>query len=142
MLSDLPDVEARIAKAIAVFGALRHALFGSRHITTETRVKVFNTFIMAMVLYGCESWSVTAVMARRLRSFQAQCARQILGVSMKKTISKHITTASLLRRLGLQDVMYYVRVRQLQYLGKVMRMPPHRLQRNPRRPGRPMKNAA
>ena len=94
MLSDLPDVGARISKALAAFGALRHSLFGSRHIFTATRVKVFQILIMSKVLRGCESWSVTALMASRLRSFQAQCVRQILGVSMKKTISRHITTTS------------------------------------------------
>ena len=47
MLPDLPDVEARISKALAAFGALRHSLFGSRHISTATRARAFQVFCHA-----------------------------------------------------------------------------------------------
>ena len=57
MLSDIPDVKARVKKASGLFGALNGCLFKNKAVSKKTKVKVMNTLVMSTVLYGCKSWS-------------------------------------------------------------------------------------
>ena len=85
--------------------------------------------ILAILLYGAESWSVTEAMRRRLRVFHARCVRAMCRVSRKHTWDHRITTAALERRLGLDPIDTYLSRRQLRWLGHVRRMDYERLPR-------------
>ena len=67
-LSDHHDVEARIKKASMAFGALRDLFFGSRDVPKRLKGKVYAGCLLALLLYGCESWCLTAASIRRFSS--------------------------------------------------------------------------
>ena len=90
---------------------------------------VYEVLILAILLYGAESWSVTEAMRRRLRVFHARCVRAMCRVSRKHTWDHRITTAALERRLGLDPIDTYLSRRQLRWLGHVRRMDYERLPR-------------
>jgi len=37
------------------------------------KMKIYSTVILCVVLYGCDTWSVTVTEERRLRAFQNRC---------------------------------------------------------------------
>ena len=41
--------------------------------------KIYRTIILPVVLYGCETWSLTLSEARRLRMFENRALRRIFG---------------------------------------------------------------
>jgi hypothetical protein len=43
------------------------------------RVKIYKTIILPVVLYGCETWSVTLREEHRLRVFENRVLRGIFG---------------------------------------------------------------
>jgi hypothetical protein len=43
------------------------------------KVKIYKTIILAVVLYMCETWSVTSREEHRLRVFENRVLRRILG---------------------------------------------------------------
>jgi hypothetical protein len=45
----------------------------------ECKVKIYNTVILPVVLYGCETWSVTLREERRLRVFENRVLRILFG---------------------------------------------------------------
>ena len=57
-LPDHHDVEARIKKASKAFGALRDRLFSSADVPERLKGKVYAGGVLAVLLYGCESWSL------------------------------------------------------------------------------------
>ena len=65
---------------------------------------VYEGLILNILLYGGESWSVTAAMRQRLRVFHARCLRGMCRVSRKHTWAHHISTAELERRLGVDSI--------------------------------------
>jgi hypothetical protein len=42
-------------------------------------VKIYRTIILPVVLYGCDSWSLTLREQRRLRVFENRVLRRIFG---------------------------------------------------------------
>ena len=76
------EINVRIGKASTNFGRLSNSLFRRRDITTPTKVRVFNSAIIPVLLYAAESWCYSAADLRKLECFQMHCLRVILGVSL------------------------------------------------------------
>jgi hypothetical protein len=49
-------------------------------------VKIYKTIILPVVLYGCETWSLTSRVGHRLRVFENRVLRRILGPKRAKVI--------------------------------------------------------
>jgi hypothetical protein len=45
----------------------------------NTKIKIYRTIILPVVLYGCETWSVTLKEEYRLRVFENRVLRGIFG---------------------------------------------------------------
>ena len=59
-------------------------LFGAEFLSSillskNLKIKIHRTIILPIVLYGCETWSLTLRDERRLRVFENRVLRRILG---------------------------------------------------------------
>ena len=115
-------VDRRISSAGKAFGALRKVLFSSTSVNFAAKRAVFESIILSILLYGCESWSLTELHLQRLRLFHAQCLRAMCRVTRKHVWDHHIPTQELGQRLGIETIDTYVTRRQLRWLGHVRRM--------------------
>ena len=48
------------------------------------KIKIYRTIILLVVLYGCETWSITLREERRLRMFENRVLRGIFGPKRDK----------------------------------------------------------
>ena len=94
-LSDHHGVEARIKKASQAFGAMRSKIYGSADIPERPNGKVYAGGVLAVLLYGCESWCLTAESVRRLSNWHNKRVREMCRVSMCQTFVHRITSESL-----------------------------------------------
>jgi len=103
---------------------------------------VFVVMVLSVLLYGCESWALSAAQVQRLEMFMRGCLRQILGVSRHDRISDAV-----LYELcdGVERIEVHWRRRLLRWLGHLGRMDDSRiakqllwatLSEGTRRPGR------
>jgi len=127
--ADMIDVDARIAAATKAFGALSKLVFRSNSVSPAAKREAYVAVVMAFLIYGSESWCLTATMWGRLRSFHYQCARVTCNISMWHVREHRISMVSVLNVLKLRSIETYVRRKQLQWAGHVARMPPSRLPR-------------
>jgi hypothetical protein len=51
----------------------------SRLISNKLKIKIYRTAILPIVLYGCETWSLTLREEHRLRIFENRVLRRIFG---------------------------------------------------------------
>ena len=128
-LSDLSDVTNRVRKGSQAFGMLRKSFFCSPHFSRTTKRIVFDSLVTNICLFGCESWSVTAEIERRLRSMQTQCCKQMLGITTDEMMSNRVSAAEMRDRLGMEDIIQRMRCLQLNWLGNTRNMPLSRLPR-------------
>jgi hypothetical protein len=55
------------------------SLLSSHLLSRNVKVKIYKTIIMPVVLYGCETWSLTLREKNRLRVFENRVLRRIFG---------------------------------------------------------------
>ena len=48
-------------------------------LSKNLKIKIYGTLILPVVLYGCETWSLTLREERRLRVFENRVLRRIFG---------------------------------------------------------------
>ena len=53
----------------------------SRDITLPTKVRLVKAMVFPVVMYGCESWTITKVECQRIDAFELWCWRRLLRVS-------------------------------------------------------------
>jgi hypothetical protein len=95
----------------------------SRLISKNLKIKIYKTVIFLVVLYGCETWSLTLREEHRLRVFENRGLRRIFGPKREEDGSW--------RKLYIDDLHYLysspniVRVmksRRMRWAGRVARM--------------------
>jgi hypothetical protein len=94
-------------------------LWCSREISTHTKMRIYGSLVLSVLLYGAESWPITPSQLQRLEVFHRRCLRSILGVRRRDGIS----IEELLRRTQLCNIGTTIRRLRLRWLGHVMRMP-------------------
>ena len=54
-------------------------LLSSSLLSKTLKIKIYRTIILPVVLYGCETWSLTWKEERRLRVFENRVLRRVFG---------------------------------------------------------------
>ena len=54
-------------------------LLSSSLLSKELKIKIYRTIILSVVLYGCETWSLTLREERGLRVFENRVLRRVFG---------------------------------------------------------------
>jgi hypothetical protein len=80
------DVNIRINNAKGAFALLR-PLWRSKEISRNTKLRIFNTNVKYVLLYGCETWKITRTISHKLQSFVNTCLRTILNSRWPEVIS-------------------------------------------------------
>ena len=128
-LDDLTDVNHRLQKACMMFGRFRKNIFVGNRLSRKSKKMMYLALVVSSALYGCESWSVTAEIERRLQSMQTKHCAQMLGVRLPKQIAERISARTMRRSMGMHNILDIMRCLQLNWAGRVRRMEPDRLPR-------------
>ncbi|VDO57276.1 unnamed protein product [Schistosoma margrebowiei] len=78
------DVKERIGKARAAYLQLRN-IWNSKQLSTNTKVRIFNTNIKSVLLYGAEAWRTTKSIIQKIQVFINNCLRNHF-VSVDQTL--------------------------------------------------------
>ncbi|VDP32605.1 unnamed protein product [Schistosoma margrebowiei] len=83
------DVKARIGKAKAAYLQLRN-IWNSMQLSTNTKVRIFNTNVKTVLLYGAETWRITKAIIQKIQVFINSCLRKILQIRWPDTINNNV----------------------------------------------------
>jgi hypothetical protein len=83
-LTDQNSIQEEIKSGLMLGNACYHSaqnLLSSRLLSRNLKIKIYRTtrIILSVVLYGCETWSVTLWEERRLRLFENRVLRRVFG---------------------------------------------------------------
>jgi len=59
-------------------------LLSSSLLSKNFKIKIYRNIILPLVLYGCETWSLTLWEERMLRVFESRVLRRIFGLKRDK----------------------------------------------------------
>jgi len=72
------EIKSRLKLGNACYYSVQN-LLSFRLLSKNLKIKIYRTIILPVVLYGCETWSLTLRGERRLRVFQNRVLRRIFG---------------------------------------------------------------
>jgi len=72
------EIKSRLKSGNACYHSVQN-LLSSSLLSKNLNIKIYRTIILPVVLYGCETWSLTLREERRLRVFQNRVLRRIFG---------------------------------------------------------------
>ena len=73
------EIDNRIRLASASFGKLRTRVFDNHNISTTTKITVYRTICLSVLLYCSETWTVYRYQMRKLEAFHIRCLQSILS---------------------------------------------------------------
>lgn len=79
------DIKSRIGKAHAAFTSL-NKIWKSRDISVGTKVRLFNSNVKPVLLYGSETWNTSLTNTKRLQTFINKCLRRLLRISWRDRV--------------------------------------------------------
>jgi hypothetical protein len=71
------EIRSRLNSGNACYHSVQ-SLLSSRLLSRNVKVKIYKTIILPVVLYGCETWSLTLMEENRLRVFENRVLRRYL----------------------------------------------------------------
>ena len=88
-------------------------------ITIPTKLKLYNTCILPIFLYGSECWAVTNRDVLKIDALDQWCLRKLLGIKRYH----HVRNDEVRRTTGQPCLSAIVQARRLSLLGDIARMP-------------------
>ncbi|KAJ4450653.1 hypothetical protein ANN_02082 [Periplaneta americana] len=88
------------------------------------KVRIYKTVILPVVLYGCETWTVTLREEQRLRIFENSVLRKIFGAKRDEVTGewRKLHNAELHALYSSPDIIRNIKSRRLRWAGHVARM--------------------
>lgn len=112
------DVKARIGKARAAFVMLKN-IWASKDIRINTKLRIFNSNVKSVLLYGAETWRMTKATQQKIQTFFNSCLRRIFNIRWPEKISN----IKLWERAGQEPVDRQILQRKWGWIGHTLRKP-------------------
>ena len=98
--------------------------FSSRLLSQKLKVKTYKTIILPVVLYGCETWSLTLREKHRLRVFENKVLRKIFGAKKDEITGewRKLHNAELHAFYSSPNIVRNLKSRRLRWAEHVARM--------------------
>ena len=84
--------------------------------------RLMRSLVTSILLYACESWTLTAELQRRIQAMEMRCYRKILHISFKHHVTDEKVRAKIQQAIGPhEDLLTIVKRLKLQWYGHVSR---------------------
>ena len=110
------DVRTRIGKARTAFANLSNVWKASK-ISISTKIRLFNSNVKSVLLYGCETWKTTQGVINKLQVFVNRCSRKILKLKW----TDKIRNEQLWERTGQVPIQTEIGRRRWKWVGHTLR---------------------
>ena len=116
-----PEILARIAQTTTALNKLK-TIWNDKNIALSSKIRLMRSLVISILLYACESWTLTADTERRIQAVEMRCYRRLLGISYKD----HVTNEEVRNRIKqasgpYEDLLTTVKRRKLKWYGHITR---------------------
>jgi hypothetical protein len=93
-------------------------------LSKNVEIRVYNTIILAVVLYGCQTWYLTLREEHRLRVFEISVLRRIFGLNSDEVMGKwrNLHNDELLHLYSSHSIIRLIKLRGIRLAGHVTKI--------------------
>jgi len=113
------DVTARLGKARSTFARLK-PVWKSNAYSRATKLRIYKSNVLPVLLYGAECWRMTAKDLSRLSTFHTTCLRRIMRVFWPNRFSN----SALLEATKQEPMNIILKRKRWRWVGHTLRMEP------------------
>ena len=93
-------------------------IFRDRQLSIQLKTRLLKCFVWPVLMYGCETWTITSRTRKNLEAAEMWFYRRILRIPW----TAHQANVSVLQRMGQERrLLCCIEQRQLKFLGHVIR---------------------
>jgi hypothetical protein len=127
MLTDQNYIREEIKSRLKLGNACCHSVqnvLSSRLLSKNLKIKIYRNIILPVVLYWCETWSLTLREERRLRVFENRVLRRVFGPKRDGVTGewRKLQNEELNDVYSLPNIVRVVKSRRMRLAGHVARM--------------------
>ena len=117
------EIKSRLKSGKACYYSVQN-LLSSRLLSKNLKIKIYRTILLPVVLYGCETWSLTLREERRLRMFENRVLRRVFGSKRDEVKGewRKLHNEELRDLYSLPNIVRVVKSRRMRWAGNVARM--------------------
>ena len=111
------DIRRRLGHARIAYNKLRVILNNSQ-IGRKTKLRLFNSNVISVLLYSCETWKMTKGDEQMIDTFLHKCLRRILRIDWPQRVRNETVG----ERAGMEEISTIIRRRRWRWIWHVLRM--------------------
>ena len=78
-----PEFNRHLGQAWGVMDSLDHGVWHCQYLFRRAKVQVFTSLVLPVLLYGCETWTLTRDLKRRFNSFGTSLFGESLAIAVQ-----------------------------------------------------------
>jgi hypothetical protein len=117
------EIKSRLNSGNACYHSVR-SLLSFCLLSRNVKVKIYKTTILPVILYGCETWSLTLREEHRLKVFENRVLRRVFGPKRDEVMGewRKLHNEELHSLYSSPDIIRQVKSRRMRWAGHVARM--------------------
>ena len=117
------EIKSRLRSGNACYHSVQN-LLSSRLLSKNLKIKIYRTIVLPVVLYGCETWSLTLREERKLRVFENTVLRRIFGPRMDEATGEwwRLHNEELNDLYSSPNIMRVIKSRRMRWAGHMAHM--------------------
>jgi hypothetical protein len=117
------EIKSRLKSGNACYHSVQN-LLSSRLLSKNTKIRVYRAIILPVVLYRCETWSLTLREEQRLRVFENRVLRRKFGPTRDEVIGegRRLHNEELDDLYSSPNIIWVINSRRMRWAGHVTRM--------------------
>ena len=117
------EIKSRLKSRNACYHSVQN-LLSSRLLSRNLKIKIYRTVILPVVLYGCETWSLTLREESKLRVFENRVLRKIFGPRRDVATGewRRLHNKELNDLYSTPNIVRVIKLRRMRWAGHVARM--------------------
>jgi hypothetical protein len=117
------EIKRRLNSGNACYHSVQN-LLSPRLLSKNIKIRIYRTIILPVVLYGCETWSLTLREEHRLRVFENRVLRRIFGPRRDEVTGdrRKLHNEELHNLYSSPNIIRKIKSRKIRWTGHVARM--------------------
>ena len=117
----MPEIRSRIAQTIAALTLLK-IIWDDKYIDFSSKIRLLRSLVMSIILYSCETWTLTAEIERKIQIVEMRSFRRLLGISYKDHSTNEEVRSRIRKAIGpYEELLSTVKRRKMKWYRHVTR---------------------